>query len=95
MEELIDEILKRSEELQECIAKEKKTIIVLSALRKGREADQYIAIFNMREIINQSLQYGDYRRALRYLLAAENLLKRIELEKGSAEREMTNLILKR
>ena len=88
MEELIDEILKRSEELQECIAKEKKTIILLSA-------DQYIAIFNMREIINQSLQYGDYRRALRYLLAAENLLKRIELEKGSAEREMTNLILKR
>ena len=93
MNELTLELLKRADKLQQNID-EKTKEISLSAVLKGQNGiNDYSVIFNMQEIINQRLQWGNYRRACRYLIVAEVLLKRLESERQKITERITELMM--
>lgn len=85
-----EEIIKKVDFLNQKIEKDKKIILINNIVNKNSRINK---IYLIQAIMNQSLQYGNYKRAFKYYLLADFLLKNLEKQKDKILRNFTlNLI---
>lgn len=85
-------VLKESEKLNLIIEKETKSLILISLLKIKNYRYAFTKIKNLQIIINQYIQYGNYRSAYRYIVTTNVYINKILKDKLNAERKITNLI---
>lgn len=85
-----EEIIKKVDFLNQKIEKDKKIILINNIVNKNSRINK---IYLIQAIMNQSLQYGNYRRAFKYYLLADFLIKKLEKQNNDFLRNFTlNLI---
>lgn len=85
-----EEIKKKINFLNQKIEKDKKIILINNIINKNSKINK---IYLIQAIMNQSLQYGNYRRAFKYYLLADFLMKKLEKRNNELLRNFTlNLI---
>lgn len=77
--------------LNQEIEKNEKIFLINSLINKGSKLNK---IYLVQAIMNQALQYGNYRRALKYYLIANFLVKNIEKSKNKLLRNFTLDLIK-
>lgn len=92
MDNYVEELNKRIENLYERINKTKNILIVYNLIENGDSNYQHI--FLLPGIINKNMQSGNYRRATIYLFFTERLMDEIEKNSTKIKKKITDYMLK-
>lgn len=85
-----EEIIKKVDLLNQKIEKDKKIILINNIINKNSKINK---IYLIQAIISQSLQSGNYKRAFKYYLIADFLIRKLEKQENELLRNFTlNLI---
>ena len=94
MIDFTDEIITKINTIQDRINKKKRVIVFTKLLNEG-EIDKYGAmLLEIQIIINECLQYGNYRRACKYSILADKLIKEIEQKEKKIVDKLTASVVK-
>lgn len=91
MDDFIQGILKKVEQLYSRIEEKRKLIVLYGMICN---IEKYNAIFTIQVIINQCLQCGNYRRSYRYMVLLEHLVNDFEKNENIIKDEVTNYFVK-
>lgn len=93
MKELINSLIKFYNKLLEEIKKNEKSLLFIKIL-DNKEIEKKISILPYLQItINQSLQLGNYRRAFKFIVFLDSIVKELpEINKQISEK-MTELLV--
>lgn len=92
MDNYVEELNNRIENLYERIYQAKNVLIAYNLIEKGNSKYQHI--FLLPEIINKNMQSGNYRRAAIYFLFTEKLMDEIEKNSTKIKKKITDYMLK-
>ena len=92
MDNYVEELKNRIENLYERIYKAKNVLIAYNLIEKGNS--KYQLIFLLPEIINKNMQSGNYRRATAYFFFTERLMDEIEKNSAKIKKKITDYMLK-
>lgn len=92
MDNYVEELKNRIENLYERIYKAKNVLIAYNLIEKGNS--KYQLIFLLPEIINKNMQSGNYRRATTYFFFTERLMDEIEKNSAKIKKKITDYMLK-
>lgn len=81
---------KKIDDLYCHINNEKEYIMIYSNIEKD---NKYKYVFILPDIINRNLQCGNYSRALRYYLIANQMMKKYDDDKNEIIRKITEYII--
>lgn len=93
MNDLNKDVLEAVNQLNGRIAQKKKTIALANILRDEKLTNLSRAIFVIQSIILNCLQFGNYRRACKYIFIANNILTRIENNEDLIVEKITEKIV--
>lgn len=86
---LLNEILKLNERI-----KKKQKLLSVMGIQKGKSySNALTTIKAMQSIINQCIQCGNYRRAMKLMIATNRLLDEYALHEAAIMAELTQKIL--
>ena len=92
MDNYVEELNDRIENLYERINKARNVLIAYNLIEKGNS--KYQLIFLLPEIINKNMQSGNYRRATTYFFFTERLMDEIEKNSAKIKKKITDYMLK-
>lgn len=92
MDNYVELLNNRIDNLYERINKDKDIIIAYDLIKNGKNG--YKLIFWLPEIINKNMQIGNYKRAAKYFFWAEKLIDEVEKNHIRIKKEITDYIIK-
>ena len=92
MDNYVDELNARIDELYRRVYKNRDVLIAYNLIKKGKSKYQHI--FSLPSIINKNMQSGNYKRAAKYYLFANKLMDDVEKNTNKMKKSITNYILK-
>ena len=93
MSDFTNEVIVKVNELQERIDKKRKIIAFSRVLNEKKFNKLCSAIFDVQAIISECLQYGNYRRACRYIIVANEIINQIEQREIQIINKLTSIIV--
>lgn len=93
MDNFTNEVIIKVNKLQDRITAKRK-VMFFSRLLNEREFSKHCsAIFDIQAIIHGCLQYGNYRRACRYVMVANKIMDQLDQREKQIVDELTNIII--
>jgi len=92
MDNYVDELKTRIEELYQRIDKNRDLLIAYNLIEKDKS--KYLHIFSLPSIINKNMQAGNYKRAARYYFFSNSLMIDVERNNKEIKNIITTYMLK-
>lgn len=93
MEEYINTLIEKNQQLNQWIDREKDSIMVYTAIKKDKMFYRYI--FTFSNIIKRNVQCGNYKRAMRYYIMAYTLMEKIRKDKNNIVQTITDYVMQK
>lgn len=88
-----NEVIRKVNELQDRIGRKRKVMAFSGLLDEKGFHKCCLALFDIQAIISECLQYGNYRRACRYIVVANEIMDQIEQREKQIVDKLTNAIV--
>lgn len=93
MEKNINELIKFYNELFDEIKKFEKNLLFIKILNNKKIEEKITVLPYLQSIINQSFQLGNYRRALKFIILLNDIVKQLPKVSDEILNEMTNRVI--
>jgi hypothetical protein len=93
MEKNINELIKFYNELFDEIKKFEKNLLFIKILNNKKIEEKITVLPYLQSIINQSFQLGNYRRALKFIILLNDIVKQLPKVNDEILNEMTNRVI--
>lgn len=88
-----DEVIMKASELQKKITEERKIIAFAHLIRKKQFTLYCDSLADIQIIINKCLQIGDYRRACKYIIIGNKIIKQIKQYENQIVIKLTDAVV--
>lgn len=93
MEKTIDELIKFYNDLLKEIKKYEKNLLFTKILSNKKLEEKVIILPYLQSAINQSFQLGNYRRALKFIILLNDIVKQLPKVNDEILNEITNRVI--
>lgn len=93
MEKTIDELIKFYNDLLKEIKKYEKNLLFTKILSNKKLEEKVIILPYLQSAINQSFQLGNYRRALKFIILLNDIVKQLPIINNEILNEITKNVV--
>lgn len=93
MKELINSLIKFYNELLEEIKRYEKSLLFIKILDNKEIEKKILILPYLQTTINQSLQLGNYRRAFKFIVLLDSIVKELQEINKQISEKMTELLV--